>query len=86
MQLSGQLHAPAVLAPRKNPGTHGTRGWVRPRAGTDGFVENARAPTGIRTRTVQAVADRIPITLSRLLSPSEYPTINDFMVVTQKSI
>jgi len=44
--------------PRKNPGIHGTRGWVSPRAGKDSFEENARAPAGIRTRTVQPVANR----------------------------
>ena len=60
MQMSDQLHAPAVLPPlpRKNPDTHGTRSWVSPRAGTDGFEENARALAGIRTRSVQPAANR----------------------------
>jgi hypothetical protein len=34
---SGQQHAPAVLYPRKRPGTHCTGGWVGPRAGLDRY-------------------------------------------------
>ena len=33
--MSGQQHAPAILYPRKKPGTHCTEGWVRPRARLD---------------------------------------------------
>jgi len=34
MEVSGQLHAPAALLPRKeSPGTHWIGGWVGPRAG-----------------------------------------------------
>jgi hypothetical protein len=43
--------------PRKNPGTHGTRDWVSPKASTYDFEENARNPAEIRTRTVQPVAN-----------------------------
>jgi len=35
--VSGQQHAPAALYPRERPGTHGTGGWVSPRAGLDGW-------------------------------------------------
>jgi len=34
--VSGQQHAPAVLYPRKRPGTHCTGGCVGPRARLDG--------------------------------------------------
>jgi hypothetical protein len=37
MDVSGQLHAPAALPPRKNSVTHHIGGWVGPRAGLDGF-------------------------------------------------
>jgi hypothetical protein len=33
MEVSGQLHAPAVLLPGRNLRTHGRRGCVGPRAG-----------------------------------------------------
>jgi hypothetical protein len=33
--MSGQLHAPAALAPGKSPVTHFIGGWVDPRAGLD---------------------------------------------------
>jgi hypothetical protein len=37
MGVSGQRHAPAPLLPpgKGPPGTHGTGGWVGPRAGLD---------------------------------------------------
>jgi hypothetical protein len=35
LEVSGQLHAPAALAPEKSPGTHFIGGWVDPRAGLD---------------------------------------------------
>jgi len=36
MELSGQLHAPTALTPRKRgPGIHWLGGWVGPRAGLD---------------------------------------------------
>jgi hypothetical protein len=36
MEVSGQLHAPAVLPPGEGaPGTHWIGGWVDPRAGLD---------------------------------------------------
>ena len=36
MGVAGQRHAPAALPPGKGSGTHGTGGWVVPRAGIDG--------------------------------------------------
>jgi hypothetical protein len=37
MGLDGRRHAtPRPLYPRERPGTHGTGGWVGPRAGLDG--------------------------------------------------
>jgi hypothetical protein len=38
MEVSGQLHVPAVLPQEKVPGTHFIRGSVGPRAGLD-FTE-----------------------------------------------
>jgi hypothetical protein len=36
MEVSGQLHAPATLSPRKRiPGAHCIRGWVGHKAGLD---------------------------------------------------
>jgi hypothetical protein len=32
MDVSGQLYAPALLPPGKNPGTHWIEGWVDPSA------------------------------------------------------
>jgi hypothetical protein len=45
--VGGQCHAPAVLYPRKRPGTHYTGGWVGPRAGLDRCGKSR--PTGIRS-------------------------------------
>jgi hypothetical protein len=59
--VSGQLHAPAALLPRKEPpGTHWMGGWVGPRASLDD-VEKIYDPTGTRTpdpSIVQPVASR----------------------------
>jgi len=33
--VSGQLHAPTILIPRKDPGTHWIEGWMGPRAHLD---------------------------------------------------
>jgi len=57
MGVSGQQHAPAALYPRERPGTHCTGGWVGPRAGLDG--RKNLVPTGIRSRTVQLVAQSL---------------------------
>jgi hypothetical protein len=35
MDVSGQLHAPAALAPGNHPATHQVVGWMGPRAGLD---------------------------------------------------
>jgi len=35
--VGDQRHSPAVLAPGTRPGTHCTGGWVKPRAGLDGY-------------------------------------------------
>jgi hypothetical protein len=50
----GQQHAPAALYPRERPGTYCTGGRVGPRAGPENLV-----PTGIRSRTVQPVAQSL---------------------------
>ena len=55
--MSGQQHAPATLYPRERTGTHFTRGWVGHRAGLDG--RKISSPTGIRSRTVQPVAQSL---------------------------
>jgi len=55
--VSGQQHALAVIYPRKRSGTHFTEGWVGPRAGLDG--RKISSPTGIRSRTVQPVAQSL---------------------------
>ena len=62
--MSGQQHAPAALYPRERPGTHFTGGW----GGGQGRSERAEnlVPTGIRSRTVQPVA--------QLLYRLSYPT------------
>jgi hypothetical protein len=39
--MCGQIHGPATLPPRKDPGTHWIGGWLGPRAGLDG-VENRK--------------------------------------------
>jgi hypothetical protein len=71
MEVSGQLHAPATLPPRKRaPGTHCIRGWVGPRAVLDAVVKrnNFQPPPGmdLRTPIIQPVAQRYA-ELSRLL-------------------
>ena len=55
--MSVQQHAPAALYPRERPGTHFTGGWVRPE-GRSGRAGNF-VPTGIRSRTVQLVAQSL---------------------------
>jgi len=55
--VSGQQYAPAALHPREKHGTHFTGGWVGPR-GRSGWPENL-VPTGIRSRTVQPVAQSV---------------------------
>ena len=45
------------FTPRERPGTHFTGGWVGSRAGLDG-ADNL-VPTGIRSRTVQPVAQSL---------------------------
>ena len=50
-----------TLPPQERPGTHFIGGWVGPRAGL-GRAENL-VPTGIRSRTVQPVA-QLPYRLS----------------------
>jgi hypothetical protein len=39
MEVNGQLHDPAVLPRRKEPGTHWIGGWLGPRAGLDAEAE-----------------------------------------------
>jgi len=61
MEVNGQLHAPAALAPGKAPVTQSTGGWVGPRAGLDAMKRKtpkvfdnflaAKAKQGIITAT-----------------------------------
>jgi len=53
--VSGQQYAPAALYPRERLGTHFTGGGPQ---GRSGQAENP-VPTGIRTRTVQPVAQSL---------------------------
>jgi len=53
----GSAPRPDRLYPLERPGTHCTGGWVGPRAVLEG-AEN-RVPTGIRSRTVQPVAQSL---------------------------
>ena len=46
-----------LFTPRERPGTHGTGGWVGPRAGLD-RCGKSRPPPGFDPRTVQPVASR----------------------------
>ena len=57
MKVSGYLHAPAALPPEKNPDTHRTEDWVRPRAGLDVFGKEKiiLSLAGFEPRTVQSV-------------------------------
>ena len=57
--MGGQRHAPAALSPGKRPGTHRIGGWVGLRAGLDGCGKSRPHPTGIRSRTVQPVAQSL---------------------------
>jgi hypothetical protein len=63
MEVSGQLHAPAVLPPRERaPRTHWIGGWVSPRAVLDEVVKrkipSPRRKSNPRTPIVQPVAQR----------------------------
>jgi hypothetical protein len=70
MEMSGQLHAPAALPPRKTPRTHWIGGRVGPQSRSGRYgVEINLAPAGNRTPAVQPVA--IPIELSRFCT--NYP-------------
>jgi len=37
MAVGEQKHGPATLPPGERSGTLGTRGWMRPKAGLDGY-------------------------------------------------
>ena len=52
----GQPHAPTASTPLERPGTHCTVGWVG--HNVSGRAENL-VPTGIRSRTVQPVAQSL---------------------------
>jgi hypothetical protein len=57
MEVGGQGHAPAALAPGKRPGSHCTGSWFDPRAGIDGYGKSRPSP-GFDARAVQPVASR----------------------------
>jgi len=59
MEVSSQLHVPAAVTPRKNPGTHCMGSWVCPKAGLDAAAKRKHpllVPTGNRTPVIQPVA------------------------------
>jgi hypothetical protein len=60
MEVSGQLHAPATLSPKKAIGTHWIGGWVGPRAVVDTMVKgkfpSPRQESKITTPNVLPVA------------------------------
>jgi hypothetical protein len=63
MEVSGQLHAPAALLPRKEPpATHWIGGWVGPRAVLDVVVKrkipSPHRESNPRTPIVRPVAQR----------------------------
>jgi hypothetical protein len=66
MEVSGQIHAPAVLPPpptrERAPGTNWIGGWVGPRANLDAVVKRKipgpRRESNLRTPIVQSVAQR----------------------------
>jgi hypothetical protein len=58
MEVSGQLHAPAVYPPKERaPGTHWIEGWVVPRAVLDAVVKRKlpsfRRESNPRTTIIQ---------------------------------
>lgn len=60
MWISGQLHTPADLPPRMNPGTHGTGGWAEPTACLDDFEKTkSLVPAGIRSPDRHVRRERI---------------------------
>jgi hypothetical protein len=66
MEVSGQLHAPATLAPSERAlGIHWIGGWVGPRAGQDAVEKQKSCTAGNRNRNVQPIT--IPTELSRFL-------------------
>ena len=52
-----QRHVHAALPPRERPGTHCIGGWLRPRAGLDGFREIS-SPPEFDPRIFRPVASR----------------------------
>ena len=76
--VSGQQHAPAALYPQERSGTHFTGGWVGPRTGLDG--RKNLVPTGIRSRTVQPVAQ----SLYRLSCPAHNIGVVESMKVVNR--
>jgi hypothetical protein len=57
MEVSGEIHAPAVLPPRKSqPGTHWKGGWVGPRADLDATEKRNLALVGNQTAAPHPIA------------------------------
>jgi hypothetical protein len=50
--MNGQLQAPAVLLPGKDPGTHWIEGWVGPKYGRDGIIIIIIITTTTTTTTI----------------------------------
>jgi len=72
MEVSGQLHVPAVLSPGNNTGTYCTGGCLGPRVGLDGFGEvyNLLPLLGLEPWNVQSVASRYRPLVTRTSSKS----------------
>jgi hypothetical protein len=83
MEVSGELHAPAALAPGEDqPGTHWIGGWVGNRASPDTVVKR-KIPSPRRYSNpliMQPVAQRHTTELSRFL-PEDGSTANSWNVV-----
>jgi hypothetical protein len=64
MEVSGQLHAPTVLAPGEGtPGTHWIGGWVGSTSGLDAVEKNPVPPRN-RTSAAQSAHRRYTDSIS----------------------
>ena len=72
--VSGQQHAPAALSPRERPGTHLTGGWVD-RSGRAEILVS----TGIRSRTVQHVANHYILLNHQVIDTTHQYNISQYL-------
>jgi hypothetical protein len=73
MEVSGQLHSPASLTPRKEPCYPLDRRLSGPqsRSGRGGEEKNSQPLPGLEPPIIQPVAQRYSAELSRLLPPED---------------